>query len=127
MSDKFFGKNEVSEMFHQITLERKDFCQAEATDLIHFKYDAHVQYDLKRMVEQLRASIYGQPVQSVEYKHPSDWFQAFKERWYPKWLLKRSPVEYITYKSTDYHMYPDIKPSFEGQRMWPCNFTERVS
>lgn len=23
-----------------------------------------------------------------------DWWQAFKERWFPKWLLRRFPVEY---------------------------------
>jgi hypothetical protein len=30
----------------------------------------------------------------MELKWPSDWKQAFKERWFPGWLLKRYPVRY---------------------------------
>jgi len=31
-----------------------------------------------------------------EVKYPSNWWQAFKERWLPKWLRRRFPVEYTT-------------------------------
>ena len=27
-------------------------------------------------------------------KYPEDWWQAFKERWFPKWLLKKFPIEW---------------------------------
>jgi hypothetical protein len=27
-------------------------------------------------------------------QYPKDWWEAFKERWFPKWLLKRYPVRY---------------------------------
>jgi hypothetical protein len=30
----------------------------------------------------------------MELKWPYDWKQAFKERWFPGWLLKRYPVRY---------------------------------
>jgi hypothetical protein len=30
----------------------------------------------------------------MEKKWPKDWRQSFKERWFPKWLLKRYPVIY---------------------------------
>jgi hypothetical protein len=26
------------------------------------------------------------------YEHPEDWWQSFKERWFPEWLKKRYPV-----------------------------------
>jgi len=26
------------------------------------------------------------------FEYPTDWWQAFKERWFPKWLLNRYPV-----------------------------------
>lgn len=26
------------------------------------------------------------------FDYPADWWQAFKERWFPQWLLKRYPV-----------------------------------
>lgn len=50
---------------------------------------------LARMVYQLKADVYGNVIESVRY--PKDWKQAFKERWFPQWLLKRYPVEYKEY------------------------------
>lgn len=32
---------------------------------------------------------------SQSHKFPSNWKEALKERWFPKFLLKRFPVEYI--------------------------------
>lgn len=34
----------------------------------------------------------------VEFRYPADWREAFKERWFSNWLLKKFPVRY-TYKS----------------------------
>lgn len=31
-------------------------------------------------------------------KYPKDWWQAFKERWFPAWLKLRYPIEYNSYK-----------------------------
>lgn len=33
--------------------------------------------------------------QLSKHKYPADWVQAFKERWFPKWLKKFFPVKYI--------------------------------
>lgn len=32
----------------------------------------------------------------VEEKWPADWWQAFRERWAPRWWLRRWPVRYKT-------------------------------
>ena len=32
--------------------------------------------------------------EELEAQYPSDWWQAFKERWFPNWLLGRYPVRY---------------------------------
>lgn len=32
----------------------------------------------------------------IEERWPSDWWQAFKDRWFPAWALKRWPVQYKT-------------------------------
>jgi hypothetical protein len=29
-------------------------------------------------------------------RYPKDWWEAFKERWFPKWLLERYPAQYNT-------------------------------
>jgi hypothetical protein len=30
----------------------------------------------------------------IDEKWPEDWWQAFRERWFPKWWLRRHPVRY---------------------------------
>lgn len=46
-------------------------------------------------------------------KYPSDWWEAFKERWFPKWMLRRWPVNYKrkVVQQNVYHCCPhmDIK------------------
>ncbi len=32
--------------------------------------------------------------EELEAQYPSDWKQSFKERWFPKWLIKRYPIKY---------------------------------
>lgn len=51
-------------------------------------------------VYQLDAYLNGkqQEVEHTEITYPIDWFEAFKERWLPVWLLKKYPVKYQTHK-----------------------------
>ena len=38
--------------------------------------------------------------------YPSDWWQAFKERWFPPWLLSRYPVRYTDIIAE--HRFPEM-------------------
>lgn len=49
-----------------------------------------------QIVVELSTILQGETLEKVEFKYPEDWFQAVKERFFPKWLLKRYPVKYIT-------------------------------
>jgi hypothetical protein len=40
----------------------------------------------------IRQDTFGRALDKVEIKYPADWWQAFKQRWFPKWILKRYPV-----------------------------------
>ena len=40
-------------------------------------------------------------------RYPSNWKEAFKERWFPKWLLKRKPIMYDYIRA----LYPDYNPT----------------
>ena len=59
-------------------------------------------------------------VEDVQW--PADWWQHFKERWFPKWALRRFPVRYThrlghprkTIDASAY--YPDFK--IEGHDPW---------
>lgn len=42
---------------------------------------------------------------------PADWWQAFKERWYPQWLKKKSPVKYKEIVAV--HRFPELEVPHE--------------
>jgi len=63
----------------------------------------------------LRSFVWGERVDEIGIKHPADWIEAFKERWFPKWILKRRPVEYTRYVSNDMATYPNFRPSLRDQ------------
>lgn len=51
---------------------------------------------LRRMAVQMTSYLEAIPDHEirVDRKWPADWWQAFKERWLPKWALTRWPVKY---------------------------------
>lgn len=74
-------------------------CSTECSDyyLSHslLSMEMHRDEILRRTVYELSAYFYkvdGEPV-----KIPVDWWQHFKQRWYPHWALKRWPVKMYTY------------------------------
>lgn len=42
-----------------------------------------------------------------EVRYPADWWQAFKERWFPVWAKERWPVRFTTCDIQA--LYPDIQ------------------
>ena len=60
-------------------------------------------------------SVFGIQVQKREIRYPKDWFQAFKERWFPEWAKDRWPVEYEVISIDVKEFYPSIKaPEFQS-------------
>jgi hypothetical protein len=46
---------------------------------------------------------------------PATWWDAFKERWFPRWLRKRYPVRFKSIHVEKYGVYPEIpKPADDG-------------
>lgn len=66
----------------------------------------HLSYKLELAVTHLIGMVRGSTVSEI--KHPSDWWQAFRERWLPNWWLKHYPVNYTCYQ-VDRH-YPPAYP-----------------
>lgn len=108
----------IDPSYRTVELKRKDLYQSHATDLKEFSCDTRFDHQSRRIVEILRASVYGEPVESVRSKHPKDWREAFKERWFSKWMLKKWPVQYNHYESVSYIMYPNFEPSIPNQRFY---------
>jgi hypothetical protein len=40
----------------------------------------------------LEAHVFGERLDTIDIAHPADWWQAFKDRWFPTWAKVRWPV-----------------------------------
>lgn len=79
--------------------------------------DTLISYEADRVVFSVRGYLWGdEPVIQKTVKYPSDWRQAFKERWYPKWLLKKYPVKYTKIELVSQTLYPDYRPNLPNER-----------
>jgi hypothetical protein len=63
---------------------------------------------MDKFVVRIRAAIAGQRLESFQY--PADWWEAFKERWFPQRLLKRFPVQYERREVRAYYRDIVLKP-----------------
>jgi hypothetical protein len=52
--------------------------------------------------------VYGKELGTITMEVPLDWWEHFKERWFPVWALRRWPVRYHRHTSTGWHLYPKI-------------------
>lgn len=59
------------------------------------KPDVDVMQDFRGLISlKLVIQAWGFDVERLEHKYPSNWKEAFKERWFPAWLKRRYPVKY---------------------------------
>lgn len=58
--------------------------------------ESHIEHERNLLVLQMRSHVHGMTREriTVNERWPTDWWQAFKERWLPKWALDRWPVQY---------------------------------
>jgi hypothetical protein len=75
--------------------------------------DVSFVYD--NLVLRLVQEVYGRQVERVDVRYPSDWWQAFKERWFPAWAKKRWPVHYKTTALEAKELYPKLAVAIPDQ------------
>ncbi len=64
--------------------------------------DHHIAYKIRGYVWSQDAG------KKVTFKYPSDWWEAFKERWFSAWLLEKYPVKYTHKEFQVKATYPDL-------------------
>lgn len=64
---------------------------------------------------QVRGFILSEHLDSVSVKYPKDWWQAFKEKFFTKWLLKKYPVQYTKRVFDVKVLYPNYRPAMYDQ------------
>ena len=75
------------------------------------KYETFRDFRLNRMINYLTWNLLGKEIETRKY--PSTWRDAFKDRWFPKFLKKRFPIEWDEFKL--YNICPHINQE------WPKN------
>ncbi len=60
--------------------------------------------------------VYGRTMEKVEVEYPADWWQAFRERWFPAWVLRRWPVKKTVVRLEAKELYPKLSvPDYQPQ------------
>jgi hypothetical protein len=61
------------------------------------------------IVAQITGYVWAQDIDREMVRYPSNWFEAFKERWFPVWLKYKYPVKYTVKTFVIKATYPDLK------------------
>lgn len=59
-------------------------------------------------IMRLRAFMLGETLRSKTWRWPADWWQHFKERWFPAWARQRWPVVYQWRRVDIDAVYPEL-------------------
>lgn len=96
----------------QVVLERLQHHMTSALNgelLRNCRSDTFLAPHFDGVITQLLLSVMGQHVEMIKVEYPRDWWQAFKERWFPNWWLRRWPAE-MTYRTLAADVvYPKIE------------------
>lgn len=98
---------ETEETPEKVLLERIRFglnahLSKEFAEQIHLT--SYIDAFTQSVALKFQADIFGQKLEGIQY--PKNWIEAFKERWFPHWLLKKYPVQYTV---MDIHaLYPHL-------------------
>lgn len=67
--------------------------------------------DSKHYITELSDMVWGQKNKDLFIEYPETWWDAFKNQWYPEWLLRRYPTHWIEWYIDSKTLYPmlDIK------------------
>lgn len=63
-------------------------------------------FDLDALRIKLRRTVWARPLATHTFAFPVDWKQAVKQRFAPRWVLRRWPVRLAEFDLTIYHKYP---------------------
>lgn len=115
-----------TQQFQQIVLDRIRFhlqqmvSDCQLNSLRDAEVYARVDQWAKALVFGLEVAVPGRIVSQEEAvdhfqsKAPADWWQSFRERWLPRWWLKRWPVKYrveeksVVTKTVVYNVCPHL-------------------
>jgi hypothetical protein len=75
-----------------------------------------------QLTAQLTGYLWGEPGPTRTIKYPSDWWSAFKLRWFPEWMLRRWPAQYTCHQINLTTLYPDFRVSLPSKEISVLKF-----
>lgn len=63
----------------------------------------------KQCAYEIESFVWAQEKESREISYPADWWQAFRDRWFPRWAKRRWPVRYAKWQCKVYATYPSLR------------------
>lgn len=63
----------------------------------------------------IKGFIWAEQIERIEIKYPLNWWEAFKDRWFADWMLKRWPVKYKVEVIDVKTLYPNFRPSIPNE------------
>lgn len=107
-------------MFSEIELEKIKLVFAEkvSNELLGAVIDLGDQNDdfIRNMTTlRIQGYLWGESGESQTIRYPATWWDAFKERWSPKWLTDRYPVLYREHEITLKTLYPNFRISMPSE------------
>jgi hypothetical protein len=95
-----------------IELERFSLGMAQLIHEDELLQSLHPELIVKRTFDKIavgiKAHIWGRTQKKIDVKYPADWKQAFKERWFPKWLRNKYPIRYVEFTVIVRAYFPDF-------------------
>lgn len=71
------------------------------------------------IVHHLQAFLASERQDPFVYQTPKSWWEMFKVRWFPKWMLKRFPAVFYDHEVTVKTLYPKLKSKLPLDLMGP--------
>lgn len=96
---KVFDLKPVLSPMHSSEFD-KNFPLNVAKEIIHEKD--------RSFIRTIKVNIYGLKDKPVIIRYPENWLEALKERFAPKWLLKKYPIKYKEIKVDPMLIFPEM-------------------
>lgn len=68
----------------------------------------HVDFMSNDVALRVVQKVWGKEAERQECEYPTDWWQAFKARWFPRWARDRYPVRMVRVVMTARELYPGV-------------------
>jgi hypothetical protein len=118
------GARDGEPVVTEVVLEAMKVAVAKRFSRSRVECYAELEFDTDCMVARLEQYVLSERLADECVVWPATWWDAFKERWFPWWWLRRWPAKHAHADFTVYRGYPDIslpeqRNTLFIQRQWP--------